>query len=62
MSTIEKKGYALEKIAAIQNEAALDEIIIHLEKLEKENKVYNLSKHFEEVNAKYGEVLKKLAQ
>ncbi len=62
MSTIEKKGYALEKIAAIQNEAALDEIIAHLEKLEKENKVYNLSQHFEEVNAKYGDVLRKLAQ
>ncbi len=62
MSTIEKKGYALEKIAAIQSEAALDEIIAHLERLEKENKVYNLSQHFEEVNIKYADVLKKLAQ
>ena len=62
MSTIEKKGYALEKIAALQNESALDEIISHLERLEKENKVYNLSQHFEEVNAKYSDVLKKLAE
>ncbi len=62
MNNIEKKRYALEKIAALQNEAALDEIIIHLEKLEKENKVYNLSQHFDEVNAKYGDALRKLAQ
>ncbi len=62
MSTIEKKGYALEKIAALKNEAALDEIIAHLERLEKENKTYNLSQHFEEVNAKYADVLKRLAQ
>ncbi len=62
MSTIEKKGYALEKIAALQNDDALDEIIAHLELLAKQNKVYSLSKHFEEVNEKYGEVLKRLAQ
>lgn len=62
MSILEKKGYALEKIAALQSDAALDEIISHLERLSNENKVYNLSKHFEEVNEKYSEVLKKLAQ
>ena len=62
MSIIEKKGIAFEKLAAIQSEAALDEIIAYLEKLNAENKVYNLSQHFEEINAKYGDVLKKLAQ
>ncbi len=62
MSTIEKKGYALEKIAALKSESALDEIIAHLERLEKENKTYNLSQHFDEVNSKYADVLKKLAQ
>jgi hypothetical protein len=62
MSTIEKKGYVLEKIAAIQDEKLLDEIIAHLNKLENENRVYNLSQHFQEVNIKYADVLKKLAQ
>ncbi len=62
ISTIEKKGYALEKIAAMQSETALDEIIAHLDLLSKQNNVYNLAQHFEEVNEKYAEVLKRLAQ
>jgi hypothetical protein len=35
MRIIGKKGIAFEKLVAVQSEAVLDEIIAHLEKLDK---------------------------
>ncbi len=64
MSTFEKKALAFEKLAALQNEEAIDEILAHLEKLNNETKsrIYNLSKHSESISKSYNETLKKLAQ
>jgi hypothetical protein len=64
MSVLEKKAVAFEKLAAIQSEAFIDEILIHLEKLNAGEKVQvlNLSKHMESITERYGETLKKLAQ
>jgi hypothetical protein len=64
MSVAEMKVKAFEKLAVINDEAALKEILIYLEKLsqaEKE-KIYNLSKHFDAISQQYDETLKKLAQ
>jgi hypothetical protein len=64
MSVLEKKALAFEKLAALQNEDVIDEILAHLEKLNSEAKerVYNLSNHTEEISRRYDETLKKLAQ
>ena len=64
MSTLEKKVLAFEKLAALQNEEAIEEILAHLEKLNGEPRfrVYNFSKHYEAVSEQYNETLKKLAQ
>lgn len=64
MSILEKKVLAFEKLAALQNEEGIDEILAHLEKLNNEAKsrVYNLSKHTQSINQRYDETLKKLAE
>ena len=64
MSVLEKKALAFEKLAALQNEEGIDEILAHLEKLNNEAKarIYNLSKHLDSISQRYNETLKKLAQ
>ncbi len=64
MSVLEKKALAFEKLAALQNEDVIDEILAHLEKINSEAKtrIYNLSKHTESVSSRYDDTLKKLAQ
>lgn len=64
MSILEKKAVAFEKLASLQSEALIDEILIHLEKLNagEKTRVYNLSKHLESISDRYSETLKKLAQ
>jgi hypothetical protein len=64
MSTLEKKALAFEKLAALQNESAIEEIIVLLDKLNNEinARVYNLSNHTESISQRYDETLKKLAQ
>jgi hypothetical protein len=64
MSILEKKALAFEKLAALQNEEAIDEILAHLIKLNASEKtrIYNLSKHTDAIGERYGETLKKLAQ
>lgn len=64
MSTLEKKALAFEKLAALQNDEAIDEILAHLDKLniETRSRIYNLSKHTESISQRYDETLKKLAQ
>jgi hypothetical protein len=64
MSIAEMKLAAFEKLALLKEEKGLREILEHLEALEKNEKAktYNLSRHFDAIDARYGETLKKLAQ
>jgi hypothetical protein len=64
MSVAEMKIAAINEITKLDNEKALKEILEHLAKLSVpvNEKVYNLSQHFEEIAGKYGKVLEKLAQ
>ena len=64
MSVAEMKIKVIEKLAALNDEAAVKAVNDFLDKLNKENtqKVYNLSQHFEDLSQRYHEVLKKLAQ
>jgi hypothetical protein len=64
MSTLEKKAIAFEQLAAITNEADLDEILNHLAKLKQQEKsrVYNLSSHLDSIKERYSETLQKLAE
>jgi hypothetical protein len=64
MNILEKKALAFEKLAALQNEEVIDEILAYLIKLNAEEKerVYNLSGRIESISERYGETLKKLAQ
>ena len=58
------KVKAIEKLAALQDEAAVKEILEHLEKLNEleKKKIYNLSSHFEDISKRYDETLKKIAE
>lgn len=64
MSVAEMKVKAIEKLAALQNEAAVKEILEHLEKLNEseKQKAYDLSRHFTDLSKRYDETLKKLAE
>lgn len=64
MSVLEKKALAFEKLAALQSEEGIDEILAHLEKLNSEAKakIYNLTKHIDSISQRYDETLKKLSQ
>mgnify|MGYP006365109403 CR=1 FL=1 len=64
MSVLEKKALAFEKLAALQNEDVIDEILAHLEKLNAEAKtrIYNLSRHLDSVSNRYDDTLNKLAK
>lgn len=64
MSVAEMKVKAFEKLAALHDEAAVREILEHLEKLNdaEKTKVYNLSGHFGDLSKRYDETLKKLAE
>jgi len=63
MSTLEKKALAFEKLAALQDERVIDEILAHLEKLnEGVSRTFNLSKHMDSIGEQYNDTLQKLAQ
>jgi hypothetical protein len=64
MSISEKKIIAIEKLSKLNSEAAVNEVLEHLQELEKkgETKYINLTEHFDSVNERYGETLKKLAE
>lgn len=65
MSISEMKLVAINEIAKLEDENAVKEILMHLEKIssgESTSKSFNLYKHFEAVKDKYGDVLQKLAQ
>lgn len=64
MSTAEMKLAAINEISKLQSEAAVKEILEHLAKMSfaKENKLLNLSQHYDKVVEQYGSTLQKLAQ
>jgi cytochrome c553 len=63
MSTLELKGIAMEKIAALNSEAALKEVIAYLENLSsEENKSEKVKQIFDKAVTQYGNALKKLAK
>jgi hypothetical protein len=64
MSVAEMKLVAIAEISKLQNEVAVQEILKHLKALSDAdlNATPNLSKHFDEIEKQYGNVLKKLAQ
>jgi hypothetical protein len=64
MSVAEMKLAAINEISKLEDENSVKEILEHLVKLStgKQEKVYDLSKHFDEVAKKYDKVLAKLAQ
>ncbi len=62
MSVLEKKAIAFEKLAAINNEAEIDEILQYLESLNKKNEEIDLSKNIESISQRYDSTLRRLAQ
>lgn len=65
MSTLELKGIAMEKIAALNSEAILKEVIIHLDKLTAEASSGNtikVNEIFDKAVSQYGNALEKLAK
>ena len=63
MSVREMKALAFEKLAALQNEDAIQEILIHLEKLNgNPNDKFDTKAFFKKASEKYGDVLQKLAE
>ncbi|MCX6316475.1 MAG: hypothetical protein NTW29_04245 [Bacteroidetes bacterium] len=64
MGVSEKKALALEKLAGLEDEKQIDEILLHIERLnaDAQKKVYHLSKHAEEISRQYNETMKKLAE
>jgi hypothetical protein len=62
MSTLEKKAIAFEQLAAITNEADIDEILLHLKTLATSKPAFDTDAFFEEASNKYDDVLQKLAQ
>lgn len=65
MSIAELKLKAIEKLTTLDDEEALKSILKQLGEKDNStnsNKVHNLSKHFENISARYDNTLKKLAQ
>jgi hypothetical protein len=63
MSVAEKKALAVEKLKALENEVAIDEILEYLEKIaNKKGSDFDAKVFFENASAKYDDVLRKLAQ
>lgn len=63
MSVAEMKVKAFEKLAALNDEAALKEILEHLDKLKpEEEQKFDTDAFFKKASEQYGEVLKKLAE
>jgi hypothetical protein len=62
MSVAEMKLAAIAEISKLHTEAAVKEILEHLEKISvTEKKAFDAEAFFNEASAKYGDVLKKLA-
>lgn len=62
MSISEMKVLAFEKLSALNEESAIKEILLHLEKLNNTVTSFDADAFFEEASNKYDDVLQKLAQ
>lgn len=64
MSVAEMKLKAFEELAHLNDEEGVRQVLEHLQKLNEaqKQKVYNLSRHFEDLSNRYDDTLKKLAQ
>ena len=62
MSVLEKKALAFERLAAINDEVLIDEILKHFEALNQKDKIIDLAKHMDSVAKRYDFTLRRLAQ
>ncbi len=62
MSITEMKVQAFEKLASLNEESAIKEILVHLETLTAPKPTFDADKFFEKSVEKYDDVLRKLAQ
>lgn len=62
MSVAEMKNAIIYKIASIESETILNEVLAILSQPEKKLEEINLVKNYDAIKEQYGEVLQKLAQ
>jgi hypothetical protein len=62
MSTLEMKAKAFEKLAAINEESAIKEVLHFLENLQPSKEEFDADNFFKSASEKYGDILQKLAQ
>jgi hypothetical protein len=62
MSTLEMKAKAFEKLASINEESAIKEVLAFLENLKENKDDFDTDTFFKNASEKYDDVLQKLAQ
>jgi hypothetical protein len=62
MSTLEMKAKAFEKLATINEESAIKEVLTFLENLQPSKEEFDVDSFFINASEKYDDVLQKLAQ
>jgi hypothetical protein len=62
MSTLEMKAKAFEKLATINEESAIKEVLTFLENLQPSKEEFDVDLFFKNASEKYDDVLQKLAQ
>jgi hypothetical protein len=62
MSTLEMKAKAFEKLASINEESAIKEVLAFLENLKETKDEFDADTFFKNASEKYDDVLQKLAQ
>ena len=62
MSTLEMKAKAFEKLATINEEVAIQKVLLFLENLSDVKEEFDTDKFFKNASEKYADVLQKLAQ
>jgi predicted nucleic acid-binding protein len=62
MSTLEMKAKAFEKLASINEESAIKEVLLFLENLKETKDEFDADTFFKNASEKYDDVLQKLAQ
>jgi hypothetical protein len=62
MSTLEMKAKAFEKLATINEESAIKEVLTFLENLQPSKEEFDADSFFKNASKKYDDVLQKLAQ
>jgi hypothetical protein len=62
MTVLEMKAKAFEKLAKINEESAIKEVLTFLEKLQASKEEFDVDSFFKNASEKYDDVLQKLAQ